>query len=141
MFGQVKQKIRRVVCTSASTSATHKETVYQEAFRILKAGGRLAISDIVYTEEIDNQLKERFQSTWAGCMGGAIEENNYFEIVRKAGFGQIEIVSRHLLLPKELESMACCPGPEFTPAPAKEDLAVVQGKVISIKFTAIKPPK
>jgi len=42
-------------------------------------------------------------------------------------------------LSKELEAMACCPGEEFTPAPAKGDLAVVQGKVTSIKFTAVKP--
>jgi len=38
-----------------------------------------------------------------------------------------------------LTAMATCPGEEFTPAPAKEDLAVVQGNVVSIKFTAIKP--
>ncbi|MFQ5892083.1 MAG: methyltransferase domain-containing protein, partial [Candidatus Methanofastidiosia archaeon] len=116
-----------------------KEAVYREAFRILKPGGRLAISDIVYTEKINPQVQERFQSTWAGCVGGAIEEDSYFEIVRKIGFDQIEIVARHLLPSKELEAMACCPGNEFTPTPAKEDLEIVQEKVISIKFTAVKP--
>jgi len=116
-----------------------KEAVYREAFRILKPGGRLAISDIVYTERVDPQVHERFQSTWAGCVGGAIDEDSYFEIVRKAGFRKVEVVARHQLSPKELEAMACCPGPGFTPAPAKEDLDVVQGKVTSIKFTAVKP--
>ena len=48
------------------------------------------------------------------------------------------VVSRHILTPQELKAMACCPGEEFTPAPAKEDLDVVQGKVISVKFSAIK---
>lgn len=116
-----------------------KEAVYREAFRILKPGGRLAISDIIYTEKIDPQVQERFQSTWAGCVGGAMEENSYFEITQKAGFRQVEVVARHPLPWRELEAMACCPGPAFTPAPAKEDLAVVQGKVTSIKFTAVKP--
>lgn len=116
-----------------------KEAVYHEAFRILKPGGRLAISDINYTEKIDIQVQERFQSTWAGCVGGAIDDDNYFAIVKKAGFREIEIVARHTLTPKELEAMARCPGPEFTPAPAKEDIATVQGKVTSIKFIAIKP--
>ncbi|MFQ5870415.1 MAG: methyltransferase domain-containing protein, partial [Candidatus Zixiibacteriota bacterium] len=116
-----------------------KEAVYRETFRILKPGGRLAISDIVMREKIDPQVKGRFQSTWAGCVGGAIEEDNYFQMVRKAGFRQVEVVARHSLSQKQLEAMACCPGPEFTPPPAKEDLAVVQGKVISTKFTAIKP--
>jgi len=43
-----------------------------------------------------------------------------------------------ILTPQELEAMASCPGEEFTPATAKEDLAVVQGNVVSIKFTATK---
>lgn len=116
-----------------------KEAVYQEAFRILKSSGRLAISDIVYTEKIDPGLQERFQSTWAGCVGGAIDEDSYLEIVRKTGFGQVEVVARHSLPSKELEAMACCPGPEFAPVPAEKDLVEVQGKVVSIKFTAIKP--
>jgi SAM-dependent methyltransferase len=116
-----------------------KETVYQEAFRILKPGGRLAISDIVYTEKIDPSVHERFQATWSGCVGGAIDKDSYFEAIINIGFTEIHLVAQHLLASKELEEMACCPGPEYTPLPAKEDIAVAQGKVASIKFTAIKP--
>ena len=116
-----------------------KGAVYEEAFRILRAGGRLAISDVVLTENIDPELRERFQSTWAGCLGGAIPEEEYWETVKKPGFAEIQIVARHVLTPGELEAMACCPGKEFTPAPNKEDLALVEGKVASIKFTAVKP--
>jgi arsenite methyltransferase len=115
-----------------------KNAVYQEAFRILRPNGRLAISDIVLTGNIDSELQERFQSTWAGCLGGAIAEEDYMDTVRQAGFTEIKIVVRHTLTVEELEAMACCPGKEFTPAPAKEDLGVVQGKVMSVKFTAIK---
>ena len=116
-----------------------KKAVYAEAHRILQPGGRLSISDIVLTEEIDPRLRERFQETWAGCLGGAVPEEDYWQIIKKAGFTEVTIVSRHVLAPQELEAMAACPGEEFTPAPAKEDLDVVQGKVVSIKFTAIKP--
>jgi len=117
-----------------------KDAVYEEAFRILKDGGRLAISDIVLIENIDFQLQERFQSTWAGCLGGAILEKNYWQIIERAGFAEIQIVSRHTLIPIELKAMACCPGDEFTPPPKDEDLEIVQGKVDSVKFTAMKPP-
>jgi arsenite methyltransferase len=116
-----------------------KEAVYEEAFRILKPGGRLAISDIVLTKDIDSQLRERFQATWAGCLGGAILEERYLHAVEKAGFTEFQIVSRHTLSPMELKVMASCPGEEFAPRPNNEDLEIVQGKVDSVKFTAIKP--
>ena len=116
-----------------------KKAVYAEAYRILKPGGRLAISDVVLTEEIDPLLRKRFQKNWAGCLGGAIAEEDYRKIIKKTGFAEINTVSRHTLTPQELEAMACCPGKEFTPAAAQEDLAAVQGKVVSVKFTAVKP--
>ena len=117
-----------------------KDAVYKEAFRILNDGGRLAISDIVLIENIDLQLQERFQSTWAGCLGGAILEESNWHTVKKAGFAEIQIVSRHTLTHKELKAIACCPGEEFTPPPNNDDLDIVQGKVDSVKYTAIKPP-
>ncbi len=117
----------------------HKDAVYHEAFRILKPGGRIAISDIEYTEKADPVAKSRFEAAWAGCVGGSIEESTYLEIVRRAGFTDVQVIARHSLGPAELEEMASCPGPEFAPAPQKEDLAQVQGKVMSIKFTAAKP--
>ena len=117
-----------------------KGAVYGEAFRILKPGGRLAISDIVLTEKIDPELQERFRSSWAGCLGGAIVEGEYWQTLKQAGFAENQIVARHTLTPKELEAMACCPGEEFTPPPREEDRALVEGKVASIKFTAVKPP-
>jgi arsenite methyltransferase len=117
-----------------------KDAVYEEAFRILRSSGRLAISDIVLTEDIDSQLRERFQATWAGCLGGAILEEGYLHTLKKAGFTEFQIVSRHTLTPMELKAMASCPGEEFTPSPNKGDLEIVQGKVDSVKFAAIKPP-
>jgi ubiquinone/menaquinone biosynthesis C-methylase UbiE len=117
-----------------------KDAVYEEAFRILRSGGRLAISDIVLTKEIGSQLREGFQASWAGCLGGAILEESYWHTVRKAGFTEFQIVSRHTLTPMELKAMACCPGEEFTLPPNNEDLEIVQGKVDSVKFLAIKPP-
>ncbi len=117
-----------------------KDAVYGEAFRILKPGGRLAISDIVLTEEIQPPLRERFQASWAGCLGGAIPKEDYWQIIRKAGFVDLQIVARHILTPEELETMACCPGEEFTQPPSKEDRILVEGKVASVKFTAVKPP-
>jgi hypothetical protein len=72
-------------------------------------------------------------------LGGAIPEREYWQTVRKAGFGEVDIVARHVLTPEELEAMACCPGKEFTPPSSEEYRLVVQGNVASVKFTAVKP--
>ena len=116
-----------------------KDAVYREAFRVLKPGGWVAISDIVITEDIGPELRDRFRSAWSGCLGGAIPEEDYWHSVRDGGFDEVRIVARHTLTMEELQAMSCCPGEDFTPPPDKEDLALVQGKVASIKFTAARP--
>jgi SAM-dependent methyltransferase len=116
-----------------------KDAVYAEAFRVLRPGGRLAISDIVMTEPMARELRARFQETWSGCLGGAIPERDYWETVERAGFVAVEVVSRHVLTPTELTAMASCPGEDFTPPPQAEDLALVEGTVASVKFSAVKP--
>ena len=116
-----------------------KEAVYNEAFRIMRFGGRLAISDIVLTVEINPEVQVGFQPTFAGCLGGAIPEVDNWQAMRKAGFAEIWIVAHHILIPEELETMACCPGEEFILSPIKKDLLFLEGKVASVKFTAVKP--
>ena len=67
-----------------------KDRVLAEAFRVLKPGGRIAIADIVTRGQMPQELKRSIE-LWAGCVAGALEENDYRAKLASAGFEDIEI--------------------------------------------------
>lgn len=113
--------------------------VYREAFRILKPGGRIAVSDILLSEHLDPEVEKTLRTSWSGCLGGAAIEEDYWRTIESAGLAELSIVSRHVLSPDELFVIACCPGEDFSNAPPPEILAAAQGKAESVKFRARKP--
>jgi len=116
-----------------------KANVYREAFRILKPGGRIAVSDILLSDHLDPEVKKMLRANWSGCLGGAAVEEDYWRIIESAGFAELSVVSRHVLNPDELFVIACCPGEDFSNAPPPEILTAAQGKAESVKFRARKP--
>ena len=70
-----------------------KDKVFQEAYRVLKPGGRLTISDIVAEGELPIEIREN-PDKWSACTAGALDEKIYIEKIRNAGFKDIEILSR-----------------------------------------------
>jgi ubiquinone/menaquinone biosynthesis C-methylase UbiE len=69
-----------------------KETVFKEAYRVLKQDGRILISDIVTEEELPEEIKKNFDA-WAGCVAGALEKSQYLDVISRAGFENVKIVS------------------------------------------------
>jgi arsenite methyltransferase len=67
-----------------------KDRVLREAFRVLKPGGRFAVSDVVTRGEVDAQIRQNML-LWVGCVAGALEENEYRGKLVAAGFEQVEI--------------------------------------------------
>jgi len=67
-----------------------KDRVLREAFRVLKPGGRFAVSDVVTRGEIAPEVRQSVL-LWVGCIAGALEENEYRGKLSAAGFEQIEI--------------------------------------------------
>lgn len=79
-----------------------KQRAFEETFRILKAGGHFSVSDIV----MEGTLPERFHTAaelYSGCVAGAIEKETYLNIIREAGFENIQVQKEKVItLPDEL---------------------------------------
>jgi ubiquinone/menaquinone biosynthesis C-methylase UbiE len=110
-----------------------KGRVLREAFRVLRPGGRLAVSDVVTRGEIAPQIRESVL-LWVGCVAGALEEGEYGAKLASAGFDQIEIEptriyrvedAREFLSEKGLDVDALAPQ--------------VDGKFMSAFVRAVKP--
>jgi ubiquinone/menaquinone biosynthesis C-methylase UbiE len=67
-----------------------KDRVLGEAFRVLKPGGRFAVSDIVVRGEMPGDIRRRVE-LWAGCIAGALEESEYKSKLAGAGFEEVDV--------------------------------------------------
>ncbi|MFZ3077764.1 MAG: arsenite methyltransferase [Candidatus Aenigmatarchaeota archaeon] len=81
-----------------------KKKVFKEAYRVLKPGGRIMVSDIVLTKELPPGIKDSIAAR-VGCLAGAMKKDEYISIIKKAGFRKIE--TNETKLP--IESMASDP--------------------------------
>ncbi len=71
----------------------NKPAVFREAFRVLKRGGRLAISDIVTEGDFSSELRAQMDK-WADCVTGAIDVTDYVGMMQAAGFTDIQVVDK-----------------------------------------------
>jgi len=72
--------------------STDKPRVFQEAFRVLRPGGRLMVSDIVLLKDLPEAIKNSM-GAYIGCVGGAILKKQYLQAIKDAGFSKVEILS------------------------------------------------
>lgn len=71
--------------------STDKGSVFSEAFRVLKPGGRIMVSDIVLTKELPDNIKNNI-SAYIGCISGAIIKEDYLSAIEKAGFTDVKVL-------------------------------------------------
>lgn len=95
-----------------------KLKTYKEAYRVLKPGGRILISDLVTEGKLPEEIRRSFEA-WASCISGALEKKEYLNTIKKAGFKNISIVSQNTFY-----------------EPGLDDKLV--GKITSVKIRAYK---
>ena len=90
-----------VISNCVVNLAPDKSRVFREAFRVLKPGGRMVISDVVSNGPLLPSIRTDPEA-WAGCIAGALEEREYLALIQAAGFEQIEVLSRQQAAPGEV---------------------------------------
>jgi arsenite methyltransferase len=79
-----------IVSNCVINLSTDKAQVLREAFRVLRPGGRFAVSDMVVQGTMPAELRRDVES-WAGCIAGALEETEYRRLLAAAGFEDVEV--------------------------------------------------
>ncbi|MCL4794544.1 MAG: arsenite methyltransferase [Bryobacteraceae bacterium] len=110
-----------------------KGQVLREAFRVLKPGGRFAVSDIAFRGAVPEQIRESL-ALWVGCVAGALEQNEYREKLAAAGFENISLEPTREYKAADAREMLEAAGIDVEALGAAAD-----GKVFSAYIRATKP--
>jgi arsenite methyltransferase len=110
-----------------------KDRVLREAFRVLKPGGRFAVSDVVTRGEMLPEIRQSVLA-WVGCIAGALEENDYCRKLAAAGFEQIEVEPTRIYRAEDAREFLAGQGIDVDAIASQVD-----GKFLSAFIRAVKP--
>lgn len=110
-----------------------KDRVLREAFRVLKPGGRLAVSDVVLRGEVPAEIRKSME-LWVGCIAGALQETEYVNKLDAAGFDAIQVEPTRIYQVEEARRFLVAAGFD-----ADKIAPLVKDKFMSAFLRATKP--
>jgi SAM-dependent methyltransferase/GNAT superfamily N-acetyltransferase len=118
---------------------TDKAKAFREAFRVMKPGGRLMVSDIVLLKPLPEAIRQDLDA-YAACVAGALQKDDYLAAIREAGFADLVVVgeSHYNLGDPDLAEVAAAQA--RNPAITAADLKAAAEAVVSVQIQATKPP-
>jgi arsenite methyltransferase len=109
-----------------------KPRVLREAFRVLKPGGRFAVSDVVRRGEIPEKIARNVE-LWIGCVAGALEEKQYQSLLAEAGFENVSIEPTRVYRLEDARQFLTDAGIDADALPREVDGAFMSGFVRAVK--------
>jgi arsenite methyltransferase len=122
-----------VISNCVINLSADKEQVLREAFRVLKPGGRLAVSDVITRGEIRPEIRKNVL-LWVGCVAGALDEADYQSKLQSAGFEEVNIEPTRIYRADDAREFLAAEGID-----ADVIASEVDGRILSAFVRAVKP--
>jgi SAM-dependent methyltransferase len=117
-----------------------KAQVLREAFRVLRPGGRFAVSDIVLRQPLPAEVKRSIEA-WSSCIAGALQETEYRQLLSGAGFEEVTVEPTRVYTKEDASEItgadSCCGGGVMDFDPALIDGTIMSAFVRAVKLWAV----
>jgi arsenite methyltransferase len=124
-----------VISNCVINLSPEKQLVFDEAFRVLRPGGKLAVSDIVLLRELPDSLKGDM-AAWSACVSGAVLEREYLAAIESAGFEEVKVEDRVVYTDEHMRALV---SPQSLVFRSGSDGGDYSDLVASCRVTAVKP--
>jgi arsenite methyltransferase len=127
-----------VISNCVINLSPEKQRVFNEAFRVLKPGGRLMISDMVLLKKIPEEVRQSVLA-YIGCISGAEMKSTYTQMIADSGFIEVKVVEEKRLKPEQILSDATARALMTELKLDREQAEEIVSSVASLRISAIKP--